>query len=120
MQRVPHSDVVAQGSDLNFAGFSRPTRSTTVPLPQTSFRCLNLLSEQPDCRQAVLTDLADAKMSLPDLSTENFTILGKLMDRVHELVQYYSTDGLRTATAKRIRKTFLARVLQGCLRIHPQ
>ena len=35
---------------------------------------------------------------------EEFSVVGKLMDQVHELVQYHLTDGLRVDTPKRIRK----------------
>jgi len=45
-------------------------------------------------------------MPLPDLNTEDPTVIGKLLDRVHELVQDSGVDGLHITTAKRIRRDF--------------
>jgi len=45
-------------------------------------------------------------MQLPDLLTEDFTIIGESMDRIHKLTQFYSTHSLRIDRANRIRKNF--------------
>jgi alpha-amylase len=50
-------------------------------------------------------------MPLLDFSIEDFTIIGKLMDQVHELVQYYFTDRLQVTTVKHIQKNFWPQVL---------
>ena len=54
----------------------------------------------------MLTGLADATVPLFDVSIEAFTVIGELMDQVHELVQYYFTDGLRVDTPKLIHENF--------------
>ena len=45
-------------------------------------------------------------MPLPDLNTEDPTVIGKLLDWVHKLVEDYGVDGLRIDTVKHIRKDF--------------
>jgi len=45
-------------------------------------------------------------MPLPDLNTEDPTVIGKLLDWVHQLVQDSGVDGLHISTAKRIRRDF--------------
>ena len=58
----------------------------------------------------MLTGLADANVPLLGVRIEAFTVIGKLMDQVHELVQYYFTDGLRVDTPKSIHKNFWPQV----------
>jgi alpha-amylase len=50
--------------------------------------------------------LGDADLPLPDLNTEDATVVEMLQDWVHKLVQDYGADGLRIDTVKHIRKDF--------------
>jgi alpha-amylase len=44
------------------------------------------------------------------MPVEEFTVIWKLIDQVHELVPYYFIDGLRVDTAKHIHKNFWPQV----------
>jgi len=59
----------------------------------------NLTSEQ----QCWLEDL---KVPLPDVNTENPTVVSKYSQWIADLVQTYSIDGLRIDAAKHVSKTF--------------
>ena len=54
-------------------------------------------------------------MPLLDLSIEAFTVIWKLMDQVHELVQYHFTDGLGVDRPKSIHKNVWPQVLMAAL-----
>jgi len=50
--------------------------------------------------------LGDANLPLPDVNTENPTVVAKLLDWIRKLVQDYGVDGLRIDTVKHVRKDF--------------
>ncbi|KAI0055861.1 alpha-amylase [Artomyces pyxidatus] len=50
--------------------------------------------------------LGDPSLPLPDLNTENSTVVNMLQTWIHDLVQTYGVDGLRIDTVKHIRKDF--------------
>jgi len=90
-------------SNFTFADFSQPFNASS------SFhkRCFVAESADPSNQTAVEQCwLGDSKMPLPDLNTEDPTVVGKLSDWVHKLVQDYGVDGLRIDTVKHIRKDF--------------
>ncbi|KAA1469760.1 glycoside hydrolase family 13 protein [Dentipellis sp. KUC8613] len=50
--------------------------------------------------------LGDTNLPLPDLNTENQTVVDLLQKSIHDIVQTYQVDGLRVDTVKHIRKDF--------------
>jgi alpha-amylase len=88
---------------VNFTDFSPPFSDAS------SFHKRCFVVESPDPRNQTHVEqcwLGDAKLPLPDLDTENPTVVGKLLDWIHRLVQDYGADGLRIDTVKHIRKDF--------------
>ncbi|KAH9999621.1 glycoside hydrolase family 13 protein [Russula compacta] len=94
--------MAAPDSDFNFTDFH--------PFNDASFfheRCFVAESLDPSNQTAVEQCwLGDSKSPLPDLNTENSTVVGELSDWVRKLVQDYHVDGLRIDTVKHIRKDF--------------
>jgi alpha-amylase len=94
--------MAAPDSDFNFTDFH--------PFSDASFfheRCFVAESLDPSNQTAVEQCwLGDSKSPLPDLNTENSTVVGELSDWVRKLVQDYRVDGLRIDTVKHIRKDF--------------
>jgi alpha-amylase len=88
---------------FNLTRFSHPFNVSS------SFHRRCFVDESPDPTNQTAVEqcwLGDAKMPLPDLNTEDPTIVGKLLDWGHKLVQDYGADGLRIDTVKHIRKDF--------------
>lgn len=88
---------------VNFTNFSPPFSDAS------SFHPLCFVDESPDTKNQTTVEqcwLGDATLPLPDLNTENSTVVGKLLDWIHKLVQDYGVDGLRIDTVKHIRKDF--------------
>lgn len=88
---------------VNFTNFSPPFADASA------FHKRCFVAESPDTSNQTAVEqcwLGDAKLPLPDLDTENSTVVAKLLDWVHKLVQDYGVDGLRIDTVKHIRKDF--------------
>ena len=95
--------MAARSSNFTFVGFSQPFNNSS----SFNKRCFVAESPDPSNQTAVRQCwLGDSKMPLPDLNTEDSTVIGKLLDWVHKLVQDYGVDGLRIDTVKHIRKDF--------------
>jgi alpha-amylase len=89
--------------NVNFTNFSPPFSDAS------SFHNHCFVDESPDSKNQTSVEqcwLGDATLPLPDLNTENPTVVSKLLDWVHKLVQDYAVDGLRIDTVKHIRKDF--------------
>jgi alpha-amylase len=90
-------------STVNFTNFSPPFSDASCFHP----RCF--VDESPDTRNQTTVEqcwLGDPTLPLPDLDTENPTVVSKLLDWIHKLVQDYRVDGLRIDTVKHVRKDF--------------
>jgi alpha-amylase len=90
-------------SNSTFSTFSHPFNTSS------SFHKRCFVAESPDPSNQTAVEkcwLGDAKMPLPDLNTEDSTVVAKLLDWGHKLVQDYGADGLRIDTVKHIRKDF--------------
>lgn len=88
---------------VNFTDFSPPFADASA------FHKRCFVAESPDASNQTAVEqcwLGDSKLPLPDLNTEDPTVVGKLLDWVHKLVQDYGVDGLRIDTVKHIRKDF--------------
>lgn len=95
--------MAAPDPKVNFTDFSPPFSNASC------FHKRCFVVESPDSRNQTAVEqcwLGDAKLPLPDLNTENPTVVGKLLDWIHKLVQDYGVDGLRIDTVKHIRKDF--------------
>jgi hypothetical protein len=95
--------MAAPSSNFTFTGFSQPFNGSS------SFHKRCFVAESPDPSNQTAVEqcwLGDSKMPLPDLNTEDPTVIGKLLDWIHKLVQEYGLDGLRIDTVKHIRKDF--------------
>lgn len=95
--------MAAPDPKANFTNFSPPFSDAS------SFHKRCFVVESADPRNQTTVEqcwLGDAKLPLPDLNTENPTVVNKLLDWVHKLVQDYGVDGLRIDTVKHIRKDF--------------
>jgi len=104
----PMFDVVANlmaapSSNSSLTGFSQPFNDSS------SFHKRCFVAESPDPSNQTAVEqcwLGDSKMPLPNLNTEDSTLIGKLLDWVHKLVQDYGVDGLCIDTVECIRKDF--------------
>ena len=88
---------------VNFANFSPPFSNSS------SFHPLCWVDESPGANNQTNIEqcwLGDQTLPLPDLNTENPTVVSKLLDWIQKLVHGYGADGLRIDTVKHVRKDF--------------
>jgi alpha-amylase len=103
MTDVVVNHMAAPSPNFTFASFPQPFNNAS------SFHRRCFVAESPDPTNQTAVEqcwLGDAKTPLPDLNTEDSTVVKKLLDWVHKLVQDYGVDGLRIDTVKHIRKDF--------------
>ncbi|KAI0264018.1 glycoside hydrolase family 13 protein [Gloeopeniophorella convolvens] len=91
------------GPKFSFNGFFHPFSDASAFHKQ----CFVAESTDPSDQETVEKCwLGDTKLPLPDLDTENTTVVTELQNWIHQLVEDYEVDGLRIDTVKHIRKDF--------------
>ncbi|KAI0250972.1 glycoside hydrolase family 13 protein [Lactifluus subvellereus] len=91
------------GPNFTFTGFFHPFTD------ESSFHKQCFVAESPDPSNQTAVEqcwLGDSNLPLPDLNTEDSTVVEKLLSWIHKTVQDYDVDGLRIDTVKHIRKDF--------------
>ena len=91
------------GPNFTFTGFFHPFTD------ESSFHQQCFVAESPDPSNQTAVEqcwLGDSSLPLPDLNTEDSTVVEKLLGWIHKIVQDYDVDGLRIDTVKHIRKDF--------------
>ncbi|KAI0317669.1 glycoside hydrolase family 13 protein [Amylostereum chailletii] len=98
---VNHMAATALPPKFNFDGFFHPFTDQSYFHPQCFIN-----STETDQHLIEQCWFGNPEMPLPDLNTENSTVVDLLNSWIHNLVQEFDVDGLRIDTVKHIRKDF--------------